>query len=72
MGFFVLFVYSVYLFHSHGESIRFIVHEKYEKKVKIGSSLGEGHVAARGKKRVSMGLTDRRKTAKNLADSRKN
>lgn len=47
----MLFVYSVYLFHSHGESIRFIVNEKYEKKIKIGSSLGEGHVAARGKKR---------------------
>lgn len=30
----MLFVYSVYLFHSHGESIRFIVNEKYEKKVR--------------------------------------
>ena len=45
LGFFLLYVYSVYLFYSHGGSVRFIVNEKYEGKVKIGSSLGKGHIA---------------------------
>lgn len=47
----MLYVYSVYLFLSHGESVRFIVDEKYERKVKIGSSMGKRHIAATGKKR---------------------
>lgn len=47
----MLYVYSVYLFLSHGESVRFIVDEKYESKVKIGSSMGKRHIAATGKKR---------------------
>lgn len=47
----MLYAYSVYLLHSHGGSVRFIVNEKYERKVKIGSSLGKRHIAARGKKR---------------------
>lgn len=47
----MLCVYSVYLFLSHGGSVRFIVNKKYERKVNIGSSLGKRHIAARGKKR---------------------
>ena len=34
--------------------------------------MGDAQVAYGPEKRVSMGLTDRRKTAKNLVDSRKN
>ena len=45
---FTLGVLCVYLFLSHGGSVRFIVNKKYER---IGSSLGKGHIAARGKKR---------------------